>query len=226
LSMFRGYGKDGGYVIKFNKEKLTDLFKKMVKGDEDTFISISSKVQYENPKIIKGNVEDVFQKIGEQFKREGYIGPDLDIKEKLEGFCQNLLEKKDFQNLITNVKKYFKDEWKAPLAFIISVIFIKHYGFHEEREYRFAVAAAREDTQFPINFDNKDGKIKSYIKVFSEKENLEEFTDCIEEILIGPSMHKDHNKRKVEELLLAKFPKRQKSYNKIKVVASETPYIG
>jgi hypothetical protein len=95
----------------------------------------------------------------------------------------------------------------------------KHYGFHEEKEYRISYILANHENQNnekKLEFYNSNNLIRSFVK-FGEGKILY----AIEEIIIGPSKNKNQNQEKVQAMIFQKGLQ-----DKIKMVrVSEIPFI-
>ncbi len=231
LSMFRGYGSEGGgFVIKFHKEKFEKLCLEIL-GEDLWFVG--SKVEYLERNQSIDAIVNHFQKIKGQIKDGGSLDSHEAILRLIEYLKQGILRKAKDSKLELGdlflsgefLREFTEKHYKEFYSILSGVILSKHFGFHEEKEYRSCVILSHEDKNYEIKSRaGKDGRIRAYIEVFKDrKENT--LIKCIDEILVGPSKNKRHNKRRIEEILLAKYPKIQGSKNKIKVRISETPYI-
>jgi hypothetical protein len=203
LSQWRGYGKDGGYAVVFDTEKLQQLLEE--EGKNCVYIqAVWGDVHYSN--------------------ETGAIKPLPEIEA-----LENELHK-TIKNFIANRNS---ESLEPLLPCISSLsCFYKHEGFKEEREVRVvAILSGDNDlinqvSQSDVNkqikskkFRNKDGLLIPYICLFDFKKDGCKVKLPITKIIIGPNENSIKRKQAVELLL---------SEHEIKadVVISSIPYLG
>ncbi len=162
------------------------------------------------------------QEIEKITKKQNIYNKKVYYPQSIEDFKNTFYNKKfsesieDFTKMDSNgiCDKDAKQNFIEPI--IKSTIFSKHYGFHEEKEYRIAISHYTKHDKGEIFFYNNDkDKIRSYVK-FGEGE----IVNAIEEVIVGPSEYKQQNKEKIEDLIAQKGLSTQ-----ITVTASEIPFI-
>ncbi len=191
LSQWRGYGL---YAIKFKKDILLKALKKEISIhdlDENVRYYSESDDDYENFK------KDKSLKIDEFIK---FISTDNWKK----------IEQKTSHTLTTEDEDEIE---KAIQLALPSRFFVKHKGFHEERERR-AVFLIPKNHSKKLYFH---APYKCHIKLFEEDPAIIE--NAIEEIIIGPVSDKEAAKNWVKSML------REFGYrDDIKVKCCEIPF--
>lgn len=202
LSQWRGYGKDGGFVIVFNAAEIEQLL-------EEEFTIYQYNI---------GHISDVIYSDNEEYFEEelstslGTIAADL---KKM--FNPELFRK---PKVILNLKSYS--------SFVSCITRYKHYGFKEENEVRVVALPTPFDQSYInlakekkvdlkpekiVNFRKNTGYDIPYIELFEAK-NVKL---PIERIIVGP--HKDMEQRAASlRVILRKFD--------IEIGCSDIPYIG
>ncbi len=191
LSQWRGYADRGGVAFEFDEEKLAQILKdeceKFFYGPVD-----SRDVLYEDFQTLF-NPEDYAGLAGAMI-REIFLG------QKNFGFLSKnrkvLLEIAGTKNVDETISKYLST---AP--------FLKHFGFHEEREVRISLASVRarklpKDAKAPakpVEFRLRNNLIVPFIRLFGEGYKLP-----IKSMIIGPHPHQLLQKDAIERLLECK----------------------
>ena len=202
LSQWRGYGKDGGYAVIFDMEKIINEFAK----EESSFyhgIANHGDIVYEPDRLtmndnMKKSLEIISNHVYRIYKFVLYREPLIPATaEELSSlfYCMTLL---------------------------------KHKGFKEETEYRFCVMSygkeAKRNQYFvedksksfkEIMTRNNEGTPVPYIKLFERSSKLP-----IKKICIGP-----HHDKELRVKLMNVYLK-SIGLDYIKVICSEIPYIG
>ncbi len=201
LSMWRGYGENGGFAVVLKTEefeKFLEEYKKCNKTEKPSF-TIFNKVKY-----IPGND---YKKVPEYFEKE--------FKDVLE--IRDLVVK----SLKSENEEKFHDYIKS---FVTLLCCLKHYGFHEEQEVRIVIVNTLlnstgkvlevDKTPLPVEFrGNKTGLLVPYIK-FPLNNKL------IERIIVGPGRNQQNNIKCIEKMC-----KNKKTLKKIDVTSSDIPFI-
>ena len=196
LSQWRGYGKDGGFAIVFNMEKLHEEFK-IEQTEFYNNISQYGDVVYDPDEAsatdeIKKAINRVVEHAHKVFKSPKYGLPIQEI---------NWVD--DFASLVR------------------CAMLLKHKGFSEENEYRFYAFpyCEKEDDKNKsikqIMTRSNSGLLVQYIKLFERSKMLP-----IEKICIGP--HKD---KKLREQSIKSYLGTI-GQDHIEVFCSEIPFIG
>lgn len=161
LSQWRGYADRGGFAIEFDQKEM----EKLVKAECDKY----------------------------------FIGP-ADCRDVLYKEYEALFEKKDYEGLaramigqvfldpkVTKIDQLSKRKRIAEIAgdknideiivkYLATAPFLKHFGFHEECEYRIALACIRESKipkdakspAKPVEFRVRNNLIVPFIRLFGE----------------------------------------------------------
>jgi hypothetical protein len=228
LSQWRGYGKDGGVVLVFNKEDLNT----MIQHERESYNYVSeyiSNVKYSNIpfseifldeiKYIKEYSTDIFWNV-------------LSSTSKEEAMAKSGLDEKLAANTIN--------------AILQCLFFYKHQAFSEEQEFRIAMPVIssappinkyhREGTRStkphkPVYFhENMSGNKTPRIKLFDRSDKDSFFKKAedsnlllpIKRIIVGP--HKDKESR---AKLISLWAQEKMPTNNIEdVIISDIPYIG
>ncbi len=210
LSQWRGYGKNGGCCLVFNKNKLQDK----LKNEQETY---SYKhldfhtIQYGNSKLekLEKHIEEIITIEKEQYTHNS-----------------NGMNKNDW--------KHYKN---IPKEHLINCIFsLKHHSFFEENEVRIVALRNNKNNQYIphgrsihnaeyIPEDTKKDKEvcfgnKPYLELLKQKENKDDLFELpIERIIVGP-----HNEQKKRTKYLQMFLKAKGKKN-IHVGISQIPFI-
>lgn len=201
LSQWRGYGKDCGFAIVFNKEKLIEEFK-IEKREFYHGISGCGHVVYEPD---EASATDEIKKCLDRVSVHAYR------------FYRTRLYGEPFQNATDDVASLFK-----------CMMLLKHQGFSEENEYRFYAFPYCEKAKNNRYFEedknksfkqimtrSSSGILVPYIRLFEKSKRLP-----IERICIGP--HKD---KKLREQSIKSYLSTI-GQDHIEVICSEIPFIG
>ncbi|EKD29046.1 MAG: hypothetical protein ACD_79C00102G0003 [uncultured bacterium] len=167
LSQWRGYGKNGGFAILFNKEKLIELFEKEY-DEYELFFCNQDKCIYNSPKPVSEVFKSALNNVNKLSARV--------YKHSKEWLTNNRLaateeEIKSFNNCVS---------------------FLKHEAFKEESEHRFVIMKPNEligknKKEKEIHFRKKSGEKIPYIRVFENMGRLP-----IVKIIIGPHQDQKH----------------------------------
>jgi hypothetical protein len=144
LSQWRGYGKDGGYAIIFDSEKLIKELETEEQFYQDFFIYGDILYDMDNPtddmKIHLNKIKDFV--------------------------CET--RKCHLSN-----KPLPKEDEDLYASLVRCMAFLKHKGFEEEKEYRFCIIPySQEPQQSRIKIRNKGGTLVPYIELFKKTKNL------------------------------------------------------
>jgi len=198
LSQWRGYGKDGGFAIVFNMEKLHEEFK-IEQREFDHRISGCGDVVYDP---YEASATDEIKKA---------IYRIVDYAHKVHKFIVYKTPKYEVPIQKTNVDDVD--------SLVRCAMLLKHKGFSEENEYRFyAYPNCVEDKNKSfkqIMRRSSSGILVPYIELFKRSKMLP-----IEKICIGP--HKDKKLR--EQSIKSYLGTIGKEH--IEVFCSEIPFIG
>jgi hypothetical protein len=186
LSQWRGYGSGQGYMIKFNTDELLNGFEN---HNEEIEASTFGGVEYFLTK--------------EDFLTNEENAKSIKKAEDVLGIMLKNLNNSDGSD---NKNMLFQEILKISCH-------SKHRGFEEEKEFRAGRLIWNHNKERKIFFYNKNGLLRSYIKLFQGH-----VKSSIKEIVVGPSLNKDLNKKKIKIML------DQIGVN-AKVSTSETPYV-
>lgn len=202
LSQWRGYGKDGGYAIIFD---LNELISKFVIEKNSFYYGIFNhgKVVYEL------NKTDISTEIDNEL-------------EKIVNYAHRVY-----------ISRIFKKELPLPAnaeigALFNCMVFLKHKGFEEEKEYRFCVMPQCKEIQNSPYFEhdenksfkeikirNNEGALVPYIRLFERSESLP-----IKGICVGPHREKESRIKAIKTYL------GDIGLGRLDVFCSDIPYIG
>ena len=196
LSQWHGYGKDGGYAIIFNKNELIEDFEK-------------ERVSFDYVPAADGSVVYNADNLDETDDMKKYLNRLNDYAYKV---CESRLSKKELPPTeATDIEALFA-----------CMVFLKHKGFEEEKEYRFCVMpSSKEVSGDParaikkIETRNIGGTLVSYIRLFERSGNL-----SIKGICVGPHHEKESRRESIKTYLGSI------GLDKVKVFSSKIPYIG
>ncbi len=182
LSMWRGYGN--GVAIVFKRKDLINTIVGLSENgrvsyqeDREKIEEIDTSSLSKAPDLSKYfEIIRVFFEEGSELKKEN-----LNCKVHLEKFNQHLDENPEISNAV--LRLYF---------------LIKHIGFREEKEYRFAFCRREKER---------------YIEPFGD------IIHCVDKIIIGPSEGQKNIKHEMKN-----FISKDACINKIPVECSKTPY--
>jgi hypothetical protein len=159
LSMWRGYGSEGGYALTFNKDRFLKSF--------------STKKSTKKPMRLHGNVKYLSpeEKLPKIFNR--YI-------KNFKGCIDTVILPYIYENKPSLA--ITKDHFKAILELTAR---IKHPGFHEEKEWRFCIYLPKEEIEhyFSPKIRKHGTRLVSYIELPFDLKN------CLEQIIIGPQLN-------------------------------------
>ena len=203
LSQWRGYGRGGGYAIRFDARRLHDSaqlrrthdvtaraadsatelgiplgepqFMKMVYGRETQL------------EIVRGQLFEAINKLAPQFKTKKQSAEEL---AQTRGLAEQLLKQ-----------------------LVASVMRVKNPGFEEEQEYRVATFFT------PADYSASEIGLIPRVEFRFD-------SSCVREVLIGPGLHMGTRKSSVEYYLATKLDAAGQKYSGIEVTESETPYRG
>jgi hypothetical protein len=196
LSQWRGYTGSGGFAIEFDEQLLDELA--TLETKEYAFAGYKSEnVEYEDHKKVF-NADDYTGVVGEMtwhvFDAQG-----LDVVS------------------VTGRK----DADEAVLKFAQTAPFLKHWGFHEESEYRIVMLClrpskmAKQDTRPPkeIKVRHRESELIPYIELFGTFQR----PLPIKSIIVGP-----HARQERQSEVLRMFLESKKL--KIEVRSSQIPF--
>lgn len=200
LSQWRGYGKDGGYAVIFDMEKLINEFSK----ERNSFyhgISTHGDVVYEPDKLA---IKD-------------------DLKKSLEIISKYVYK-------VYRFRLYREAAGEEINSLFLCMALLKHKGFKEEAEYRFCTMTYCKEAQHNQYFvkdrnksfkevlmRNDGGTFVPYIEMFERSSKLKL---PLKKVCIGP--HRD-KKLRAESI---KIYLNSIGLNHIEVICSEIPYVG
>ena len=197
LSQWRGYGS---YAIKFKKDVLLKELKNW-RQEEVLIADLDQNVRY-----YYDSESDY-----EEFKKDNSLKID-EFKEFISTDEWIKIEKKLHQ------KEYSSEDEdnKIVEAIVLALtprFFVKHKGFHEERERRI-VAMVPSGSKKGLHFH---APYKRHIKLFEEDPAIIE--NAVKEIIIGPMGDQKAAKNWVDSML------REFGYKNVEVKCSEIPFI-
>lgn len=203
LSQWRGYGKDGGFALVFNTEKLEEL---LVLEEE--------KYKYKTDFLCEVLYSDDEGKLKDRLS---------DYWDVLAQDVKLLFDSDSY----TGEKREFTGKLQGAVPFVKCVTRYKHYGFKEENEVRVValpavfsqdfldiIAATKEELRLEkeIKFRNNGTNRIPYIELF--KSIGRELP--IEKIIVGPHIDKERRASTLKTM----FRKTD-----IEIVCSDIPYI-
>ncbi len=202
LSQWRGYGS---YAIKFKKNALSGVLKNWKQAGKDQILiaDLDENVRYYSK-------SDAGYKM---FQKDNSLKVEIDkFKQSISAdYWIKIVEKLHKKEILSE-----EEDKKIRELMTISLIpslFVKHNGFHEERERRIVIL-------IPKNSDKKlhfHAPSKPHIKLFEEDPAIIE--NAVKEIIIGPMGDQKAAKNWVENML------REFGYrDDIKVKCSEIPF--
>jgi hypothetical protein len=190
LSQWRGYADRGGFALEFDEDGLAACLKKEVER------------YFFGPVVTRDVLYEEFEKI---FNPKDY-----------EGLARAMVGKLFLDPKVTSVFDYKKrrklkeitgdkniDE--AISSYLSISPFLKNYGFHEEREYRIAVACVQrkkipkeaKEPAKPVEFRTRGNLIVPYIRLFDgSKTELP-----VKAIIVGPHPYQELQKEAILRLL-------------------------
>lgn len=200
LSQWRGYGKDGGYALILNKERLIEELRL---ESEKYYYGITGK----------GDV---------RYKIEN-LNPEDKIKIAFEDV---LSQANNFYKFLTIKASEPKISEKEISSIVSCATFLKHYGFSEEEEYRiYVVPFNQKIKEFPgaektrpfkrILHREKAGLIIPYVNLFEDCKALP-----IEAICVGPHKDKQLREQSIKEFV------DEMGLSNIRVFSSDIPFVG
>jgi hypothetical protein len=189
LSQWRGYADRGGFALEFDEPGLDDLIKS------------------ESEKFFYGAVvwRDVLYKGFEEL----FEGKDY------EGLARAMIGQVFLDPKVTKINDLAKRKKIAEISrdknidetmskYLSTAPFLKHFGFHEECEYRIAIPCVRaskipkgaKSPAKPIEFRVRKNLIVPYIRLFGEWAKLP-----IKSVIVGPHPNQELQKDAIERLL-------------------------
>ena len=206
LSQWRGYGKDGGYSIIFNMDKLIEDFKE-------------EQINYWHG--ISGHGHVVYNQ--DMLLRDESLKKALDL---ITSYAHHVYQGRIDNNNFNEPTEQHTD------AIVKCMMLLKHEGFIEESEYRFYtfsyLKGAEKNEQFSrdkVLYKDKTfkemctrncgGTLVPYIKLFESTKGLP-----IEKICVGPHRDKRLRVKSLKEYLI------DLGLTRIKIDCSDIPYIG
>jgi hypothetical protein len=202
LSQWRGYGKDGGFVIVFNAQALEDILMDEANKFDYAFGMLADIVYSDDEEKFKSELSPQLQDIAE------YVG-ELFLHMKVR-------------------KEEAPDATKVYPAFLSCISRYKHQGFKEENEVRIVAVPAIQNHEYRQLAEQADHALKPdkerrfrerrgeripHIELF----NLAETKLPIERIIVGP--HKEREGRASALRVMLRD-------TGIKVTVSDIPYVG
>lgn len=166
LSMWRAYGKENGCAIGFNKEKLEELF-----GREQALAIVHGKVYYgvADKKMLK------YFDTEEKYDGKTHQQMIEDFTDKvLIPICREMIKPPDQRENIEAEKNHVR-------ACLNIIPRLKHLGFKEEQEYRFAILKNHKDKNAKIKTRILNGKYVEYYEL-----DFQNDITLIEDIIIAP----------------------------------------
>jgi Protein of unknown function (DUF2971) len=193
LSQWRGYADRGGFAFEFDEDGLDTLLKEEVK--RFFFGPIATR------EVVYRNFEDLFNKDDYEGLARAMVGQIfLDPKATP---IQDFKKRAKVKTIVGD-----KDIDLAISKYLSTAPFLKDYGFHEECEYRIAVACVRSDKipsdskklAKPIEFRTRGNLILPYISLFNEPG----MKLPIKAIIVGPHPHQELQRDAIKRLLETK----------------------
>ncbi|MGC2779510.1 MAG: DUF2971 domain-containing protein [Bradyrhizobium sp.] len=189
LSQWRGYADRGGFAFEFDEDGLDQLIKSEC---EKYFFG---PVAWRD--VVYNDFDTLF------------------IKKDYEGLARAMIGKVFLDPKVTKISNLAarkkiaeiageKDIDEAIANYLSTAPFLKHFGFHEEREYRIAISCVRENKlpkdakspAKPVDFRTRNSLIIPFIRLFGDGAKLP-----IKSIIVGPHVHQNLQKDAVERLL-------------------------
>lgn len=205
LSQWRGYGKDGGFALVFNVQKLDAILQ--LEADRFSQLLMLAKLVYSDD--------------DEKYKSE-LSAPMHEIAEYIiEARRLNMEQKKGGAPSAENPPPAFvQREGKVIRAFVQCVSRYKDQGFKEENEVRVVAwpqpqiqGAVQDKQDKERKFCKKNGEYVPYIELF----NSPDIVLPIEKIIVGPHKEKDARASALRIML---------RNTDIEVTVSGIPYFG
>jgi hypothetical protein len=190
LSQWRGYAERGGFALEFDEEGLDVL----IKEETEKF--------FFGPVVSRDVLYRDFEKLFDRKEYEGLaramVG-EIFLDPRVTPILQ--FKKRTKIKAIAGTKNV--DE--AIAKYVSTAPFLKNSGFHEEREYRVAVACVRKnklpaDAKIPVKpveFRTRGNLILPYIHLFGEPTTKLP----IKSVIVGPHPHQELQREAVMRLL-------------------------
>jgi len=198
LSQWRGYGKDGGFALVFNRQKLDEILRLEAERFNSYYI-LGPVIYSDEEEKIYSEMSKIVQYVIKLSLLKMTNGPQQDPE--------------------TPSSNLIKDTEKTLSKFFCGMSSYKHCGFREENEVRIFVwlQPCRDEVKQDkkLNFRPKNGEYVPYIEIFNTPDTILP----IERIIVGP-----HKNKKARADTLSRILK-TKSMN-IDVTISDIPYIG
>lgn len=190
LSQWRGYADSGGFALEFDEDGLDALLKEEV--ERFFFGPVSTR------DVLYKNYEELFTPGDYEGLARAMIGQIfLDPKIMLQ---YDLKRRENFKAIFGN-----KDIDAAISSYLSTAPFLKDSGFHEEAEYRIAVACVRErhipadtkKTAKPVEFRTRGNLVLPYVRLFNKSKN----GLPLKAVIVEPHPHQDLQRDAIERLL-------------------------
>lgn len=204
LSQWRGYGRGGGYAIRFDGQALRESVKRdreylgqalreeSVKHRVPLFTARFLKMAYEKDTqtpIVRRELIAFMNAVADR------ITPEKQSPEALEKLRNDLVE--PFTTWL-----------------VLMAMHLKNPGFQEEREYRIATFST------PELFTPAEAGLIPRVKLKFDPA-------CVREVIIGPGLHMDTRESSVRYYLITKTDESHKTkYPGVEINPSKTPYRG
>lgn len=171
LSQWRGYGNDGGYAIRFKRDRLSEYF-----------AQIDAPLNVKLEPVIYG-INPTSRTISEGLKTS--------MAQKLLTWCENPFTHKEDVNISDFIDIGFVGE------ILDYVVFTKNEHFGEENEWRLCAILQGTTAPNAEKYWVRGGTIVPYVEVRS-KVNIR---DCIDQVIVGPHADQDERCRSTHHFL-------------------------
>lgn len=206
LSQWRSYGSDGGYVLVFDEQAFIEKIDEI--NNLQKYASLQrSFVNY--PKSTEKIDIARLQGVATHYFKLKFDGL---LKKGLQGFPTT-------SAVSFNYSSGELDDRKLIDALVGFFPFYKHYGFHQEKEYRVAAAAFTKNVQSPLGippafqFRQSSHTFVPYVELFDGPQVFP-----LQRIIVGPGGMQEVRKRSVIELT-------RSLQMKVEITTSQIPYI-
>jgi Protein of unknown function (DUF2971) len=222
LSMWKSYG-NMGCALEFDQEK---LISQLNSEEKNIFLKLpGSKMVYINTLTNKEQESEIYNLLknlaavmNKESSENHTCFQNIPIQEEIKTcfkFIEIVLE-------TTDPSKHEKMN-KAYINCISSIYFslnyIKHFGFHEEKEFRFCFLYPKQQslkTEPSLKFKPRNGMLVPYLDIKNK-----DIINCIKRIIIAPGLNQDLNAKSVQMFLDS-----QKDLpHEITVIKSTIPYV-
>ncbi len=190
LSQWRGYAGRGGFAFEFDEEGLDALLKAEV---ERFFFGPGATRD-----VLYNNFEQIFHREDYEGLAKAIVGQ-IFLDPKVTPVV-GLTKRKKIAEIAGE-----KNVDQAIAKYVSVAPFLKHYGFHEEREYRIAISclpkhripAGAKKPAKPIEFRTRGDLILPYVRLFGEPGAKLP----IKGVIVGPHPHQTLQGDAIERLL-------------------------